>query len=108
MGLRICLTAGGPYVQGQCEGPAPEHFYLTEPLPHGACAILVEEDFLDAPLGTSCVLLDSLYVAVAAPGPEASSVLLLQVCPSPSPVAITLITVTFDHRCHQGCNVRVT
>lgn len=48
-------------------------------MPQGACAILVREDFLDTPLGTSCLLLDSLYVAVAAPGSGESSVLVLHV-----------------------------
>ena len=52
-------------------------------MPSGACAILVKEDFLDAPLSTSCLLLDSLYVAVDTTRPErrspTSSVLILHV-----------------------------
>ena len=51
-------------------------------MPDDACAILVKEDFLDAPLGTSCLLLDSLYVAVASPAGTGSSVLILHVRPA--------------------------
>ena len=51
-------------MQGRCGELPPESFNLTEPVPPGACAILVKEDFLDAPLGTTCLLLDSLYIAV--------------------------------------------
>ena len=70
-----------PLVQGECGHDAPSSFSLNEPRPTGACAILVREDFLDAPLGTSCLLLDSLYVAMA-PIPASrggSAVLILHV-----------------------------
>lgn len=74
-------------MQGQCDGPAPAAFGLTESRPAGACAVLVEEDFLDIPLGTgpqgSGLLLQRLYVAVASPAGSGSSVLLLHVRPSP-------------------------
>lgn len=66
-------------MQGRCKGKAPASFGLTEPMPDRACAILVKEDFLDAPLGTTCLLLDSLYVAVASPASGESSVLVLHV-----------------------------
>eukprot|EP00892_Ulva_mutabilis_P000474 jgi/Ulvmu1/10427/UM062_0023.1 len=67
-------------ITGNCTAPPPAEFMLTEPMPAGACAVLVREDFLDAPLGTTCLLLDSLYVAVSARTvtPE-SSVLVLHV-----------------------------
>lgn len=67
-------------MQGNCEGPAPASFGLTEPVPAGACAVRVREDFLDAPLGTTCLLLDSLYMVVAPRTPlQRSSVLVLHV-----------------------------
>ena len=63
-----------------CVGPAPAHFMLTESLKPGACAIRVGEDFLDAPRGTNCLLIESLYVVVAPREPmPSSSVLLLHV-----------------------------
>lgn len=68
------------WLQGRCEELPPRAFGLTEPVPSGACAILVKEDFMDAPL-TTCLLLDSLYVAVKQPGTRQSSVLLMHVCP---------------------------
>eukprot|EP00892_Ulva_mutabilis_P011719 jgi/Ulvmu1/891/UM100_0046.1 len=44
-------------------------FRLSEPLPHGACAVLVREDFIEVPLHTERLWLDSLYVMMAtAPG----------------------------------------
>ena len=52
-------------MQGMCDGPPPADFILREPLPPGACAVRVREDFLDAPSGTTCLLIDSLYVLVA-------------------------------------------
>eukprot|EP00892_Ulva_mutabilis_P000479 jgi/Ulvmu1/10431/UM062_0027.1 len=67
-------------ITGKCEGPPPPSFKLSEPMPPGACAVQVKEDFLDAPLGTTCLLLDSLYVVVAPRGPRSkSSVLILHV-----------------------------
>lgn len=66
-------------IVGDCFHDPPGSFELTEPRPRGACAILVKEDFLDAPLGTSCLLLDSLYIAVASPAGTSSSVLILHV-----------------------------
>lgn len=70
-------------VQGRCDDEPPDSFGLEEPMPPGACAILVKEDFIDAPLGTTCLLLDSLYVAIAEPGSRKSAVLVLHVrgCP---------------------------
>lgn len=66
-------------LQGRCDGRAPASFKLKEALPPGACAVLVKEDFLDIPLGSGSLLLDSLYVAVASPAGSSSSVLLLHV-----------------------------
>eukprot|EP00892_Ulva_mutabilis_P000473 jgi/Ulvmu1/10426/UM062_0022.1 len=70
---RVCLDSAVGRVQpttlsvtGNCTAPPPAEFMLTEPMPPGACAVLVKEDFLDAPLGTTCLLLDSLYIAVSA------------------------------------------
>eukprot|EP00892_Ulva_mutabilis_P000458 jgi/Ulvmu1/10412/UM062_0007.1 len=60
-------------IAGQCEGPVPDSFQLREALPPGACAVQVKEDFLDAPLGTTCLLIDSLYVLVAPRGLATSS-----------------------------------
>ena len=80
---RPVLVCAHACMQGRCDGPPPDDFNLTEPLPPGACALRVREDFLDAPLGTTCLLLDSLYVLVA-PRAEVmtSSVLILHVRPS--------------------------
>ena len=67
-------------MQGQCDGPPPDDFNLTEALPPGACALRVREDFLDAPNGAACLLLDSLYVLIAPPvDVMANSVLILHV-----------------------------
>lgn len=71
------------FVQGKCSTQPPPYFNLTEPLPDGACAILVREDFLDVPVGTMRLWLDSLYVAIAQPGTSESSVLVLHVRPPP-------------------------
>ena len=71
-------------MQGMCDGPPPADFILTEPLPPGACVVRVREDFIDAPLGTTCLLIDSLYMVVAPRGgATSSSTLILHVC-SPS------------------------
>lgn len=66
-------------VQGRCSQPPPAAFNLTEPVPLGACAILVIEDGLDVPLGTHHLWLDSLYFRIATPGTRESAVLLLHV-----------------------------
>lgn len=66
-------------LQGRCNEPVPASFQLQEQLPLGACALLVREDFLDVPLNTDSIWLDSLYVAVSRPPGGDSSVLLLQV-----------------------------
>eukprot|EP00892_Ulva_mutabilis_P000467 jgi/Ulvmu1/10420/UM062_0016.1 len=50
---------------------------MQQPVPPGACAILVREDFLDVPLGSLQFWLDSVYVAIPAPGTSESSVLVL-------------------------------
>ena len=76
------LPHGVSCVQGKCDGPPPNSFTLTEPMPPGACAVQVREDFLDAPSGTTCLLIDSLYVLVAPRGGvDTSSVLILHVRP---------------------------
>ena len=76
------LPHGVSCVQGKCDGPPPKSFTLTEPMPPGACAVQVREDFLDAPSGTTCLLIDSLYVLVAPRGGvDTSSVLILHVRP---------------------------
>ena len=69
-------------MQGACDTPPPAYFGLTQPVPPGACAILVTEDFLDVAVGTKQLWFDSLYVAVAQPGPKPSSILFLHVCHS--------------------------
>lgn len=83
-----CIDAPSMCVlmQGMCDGPPPEEFTLTEPLPTGACAVRVREDFLDAPIGTTCLLIDSLYMLVA-PGGDVvtSSTLILHVRHLPKP-----------------------
>ena len=96
-----------PWLQGRCATPPPASFGLTEPVPLGACAILVKEDFLDVPMRTQQFWLDSVYVAIAAPGTSESSVLLLHVRRLParpptlaSPVA-TVIFASNGYRCRQ-------
>ena len=92
-GLGVPLWSAPPmdvyalaHMQGRCEGPPPGNFNLTEPLPPGACALRVREDFLDAPSGTTCLLIDSLYVLVAPRGEVmTSSVLILHVRPPAPP-----------------------
>lgn len=88
-------------LQGDCNvnGTGPVPVDLTEPLPEGACVVLVKEDFLDIPLGTEGLLLHSLYVAVAPPpdGEVISSVLLLHVCPSSIPIDTFTPSVSFCH-----------
>ena len=67
------------WVQGRCTTAAPPRFQLSEPLPAGGCAIRVKEEFLDVPLRTDQLWVDSLYVAMSSPGSGNSSVLYLQV-----------------------------
>eukprot|EP00892_Ulva_mutabilis_P000465 jgi/Ulvmu1/10419/UM062_0015.1 len=66
-------------IGGRCTTPPPARFNLREPVPLGACAILVVEDFLDIPVGSIQFWLDSVYVAIEDPGTSNSSVLVLHV-----------------------------
>lgn len=88
-------------VQGRCSTPPPASFNLVEPVPPGACAILVEEDFLDVPVGNLVFWLDSVYVAMASPGTSESSVLVLQVCSCPSRVTRILLNDSLWSFCLQ-------
>eukprot|EP00892_Ulva_mutabilis_P011741 jgi/Ulvmu1/893/UM100_0049.1 len=72
------VKRGTQSIAGRCSTPAPASFQLSEPLPPQACAILVREDFIDVPLRTERLWLDSLYVVMASnPGGD-SAVLCLQ------------------------------
>lgn len=90
-------------LQGRCNAAAPDYFRLVEPLPEGGCALLVREDFLDVPLRTDKLWLDSLYVAVAHPPGGDSSVLFLQVCflqiPRPCTAVMSAISPWYSW-CH--------
>lgn len=71
------------FMQGMCTGTPPSSFDLREPMPPGACAIRVRQDFLEAPAGTTCLLIDSLYIVSERTAASESAVHVLHVRPSP-------------------------
>ena len=54
------------FLQGNCSeaGPAPAGFGLTEPLPLGACAIYVEQEFMDT-IQEVTLWMSNLYLVLA-------------------------------------------
>ena len=71
-------------MQGNCSEaePPPDSWNLTEALPRGACAVLVQRNFLDLPTGHKHAWLDSLYIAASQSEDAKDSLLVRQVRPS--------------------------